>query len=59
MTNARAILKTISIVCTGIGFVTNLISGWANDRQQTLEIREAVTKEVTRQLAIPMKKRDS
>lgn len=58
--DGRLVLKTISLVATAIGFGAQILNSWASRKQDELEMKEAVQKEIRRQLAIPMKtdKRD-
>ena len=56
--DAKLLLRGIGLVCTVISLGANLLSNVVSDKRESLEIREAVQKEVARQLALPMK-RDS
>ena len=58
LVDAKLILRGIGFVCTIVSLGANLLSNVVSDKREELEIREAVRKEVTRQLALPMK-RDS
>lgn len=55
--DSKLILKTIGMICTIIGFGADILSGIVSDKREEIEIREAVAKEVSKQLAIPMKRR--
>lgn len=58
LVDAKLLLRGIGLVCTVISLGANLLSNVVSDKREELEIREAVQKEVARQLALPMK-RDS
>lgn len=58
LVDAKLLLRGIGLVCTVISLGANLLSNVVSDKRESLEIREAVQKEVARQLALPMK-RDS
>ncbi|MBO7450298.1 MAG: hypothetical protein J6U54_07990 [Clostridiales bacterium] len=53
--NGRLVLKTISLVATAIGFGAQVLNTWASKKEEELQMREIVQKEINRQLAIPMK----
>lgn len=53
--NAKTILRGIGLVCTVVSLGANLLSNVVSDKREQIEIREAVAKEVQRQLALPMK----
>ena len=55
--DAKLILRGIGLVFSALGLAAQFCSTMANNKREQLEIREAVQKEVTRQLAaLPMKK---
>lgn len=58
LVDAKLLLRGIGLVCTVISLGANLLSNVVSDKREELEIKEAVQKEVARQLALPMK-RDS
>jgi hypothetical protein len=53
--DAKTLLRAIGLACTVASFACNLMSSMASDKREQIEIREAVAKEVQRQLALPMK----
>lgn len=56
LVDAKLVLRGIGFVCTIISLGANLLSNVVSDKREEIEIREAVQKEVQRQLAIPMKR---
>lgn len=56
LVDAKLLLRGIGLVCTVISLGANLLSNVVSDKREELEIREAVQKEVARQLALPMKR---
>lgn len=55
--DSKLVLKTIGMICTIIGFGADILSGIVSDKREEIEIREAVAKEVAKQLSITMKRR--
>lgn len=54
--DSKLILRGIGLVFTAIGLAAQFCSTFVNNKREELEMREAVQKEVARQLAIPMKR---
>lgn len=53
--DAKTLLRAVGMVCTVVSLGCNLLSNVVSDKREELEIKEAVAKEVSRQLALPMK----
>lgn len=56
LVDSKLILRGIGLVFTAIGLAAQFCSTMANNKREQIEMREAVQKEVARQLAIPMKR---
>lgn len=54
--DGKMILRGIGLVFTGLGLAAQFFATMANNKRDELEMREAVQKEVARQLALPMKR---
>lgn len=54
--DGKMILRGIGLIFTGIGLAAQFCATMVNNKRDQLEMREAVQKEVARQLAIPMKR---
>lgn len=54
--DSKLILRGIGLVFTGLGLAAQFFATVANNKRDQIEMREAVQKEVARQLALPMKR---
>lgn len=54
--DGKLILRGIGLVFTALGLAAQFCSTMVNNKREELEMREAVQKEVARQLALPMKR---
>jgi hypothetical protein len=54
--DSKLILRGIGLAFTAIGLAAQFCSTMVNNKREQIEMREAVQKEVARQLAIPMKR---
>lgn len=54
--DGKMVLRAVGLAFSAIGLVAQLCSSVANSKREQLEIKEAVQKEVARQLALPMKR---
>lgn len=50
--DAKSTLKGLSLLCTIVGLGLDLLSTIISEKKETIEIQEAVQKEVTRQLTM-------
>lgn len=54
--DGKIILRAVGLAFTAIGLAAQFCSSMVNSKREQLEMKEAVQKEVARQLALPMKR---